>query len=97
MSSVIDAAVDAIAGKLGGAFDGSAKFVIRGEGAVIVDGAGVRAATEQDEADVTMIADADTFQDILAGNLNPTAAFMSGRLKLEGDMGTAMKLGSALS
>ncbi|MGP1358500.1 SCP2 sterol-binding domain-containing protein [Roseicyclus sp.] len=97
MSSVIDAAVDAIAEKLGGTFDGSAKFVIRGEGAVIVDGAGVRAATEEDEADVTMTADAGTFQDILAGDLNPTAAFMSGKLKLDGDMGTAMKLGSALS
>lgn len=97
MTSVIEAAVGAISQKLGSGFDGSAKFVIQGEGAVIVDGAGVRAATEDDEADVTMTADADTFQDILAGDLNPTAAFMTGRLKLEGDMGMAMKLGSALA
>jgi putative sterol carrier protein len=33
----------------------------------------------------------------MAGDLNPTSAFMSGKLKLDGDMGTAMKLGSALS
>ncbi len=52
---------------------------------------------EGEEADVTMTANADTFQDILAGTLNPTMAFMSGKLKLDGDMGTAMKLGSALS
>jgi putative sterol carrier protein len=97
MSSTIDAAVAAISEKLEGGFDGSAKFVIDGEGAVIVDGAGVRAATDEDEADVTMTADADTFQDILSGELNPTAAFMSGKLKLDGDMGTAMKLGNALS
>ena len=71
--------------------------MIEGEGAVIVDGAGVRAATEEDTADVTMTADADTFQEILSGDLNPTSAFMSGKLKLDGDMGTAMKLGSALS
>jgi putative sterol carrier protein len=97
MTSVIEAAVGAISQKLGGGFDGSAKFVIEGEGAVIVDGAGVRAATDADDADVTMTADADTFQEILSGDLNPTAAFMSGKLKLDGDMGTAMKLGSVLS
>lgn len=97
MTDVIQAAVSAISEKLGGGFDGSAKFVIEGEGAVIVDGAGVRAATDDDAADVTMTAEADTFQEILAGELNPTSAFMSGRLKLDGDMGTAMKLGSALS
>lgn len=96
MTNVIDAAVEAISAKLGGGFDGSAKFQIEGEGSVLVDGAGVREATETDEADVTMIADTDTFQEILSGELNPTSAFMSGRLRLEGDMGTAMKLGSAL-
>jgi putative sterol carrier protein len=95
--SVIDEAVSQLAAKMGGGFDGSAKFVIEGEGAVMVDGAGVRAAADGDEADVTMTADADTFQDILGGTLNPTAAFMSGKLKLDGDMGTAMKLGMALS
>lgn len=96
MSDVIAAAVAALNDKLSGGFDGSAKFVIDGEGAVIVDGAGARAAGADDDADVTMSADADTFQDILAGDLNPTAAFMSGKLKLDGDMGTAMKLGSVL-
>ena len=95
--SVMDEAVSRLSAKLGGGFDGSAKFVISGHGTVIVDGAGVREATDGDEADVTMTADADTFQDILAGNLNPTMAFMSGKLKLDGDMGTALKLGSALS
>lgn len=97
MSAVIDAAVAAISQKIGDGFDGSAKFVIENEGAVIVDGAGVRAATEDDAADVTMTASSDTFQDILAGNVNPASAFMTGKLKLDGDMGTAMKLGSALS
>lgn len=95
--NVIDEAVKALAAKLGDGFDGSAKFVIEGEGAVIVDGAGVRAASDADEADVTMTASTDTFQSILGGSLNPTMAFMSGKLKLDGDMGTAMKLGSALS
>ena len=33
---------------------------------------------------------------MLDGDINPTAAFMSGRLKVDGDMGLAMKLGSIL-
>ncbi|MBF9059958.1 sterol carrier family protein [Rhodobacterales bacterium HKCCSP123] len=94
--SVIDQAVTALSEKLSGGFDGSVKFVIEGEGAVMVDGGGVRAADDADDADVTMTADADTFQDILAGALNPASAFMSGKLKLDGDMGTAMRLGSVL-
>ncbi|MBF9034731.1 sterol carrier family protein [Rhodobacterales bacterium HKCCE2091] len=94
MSQVIDAAVAALSAKLDGGFDGSAKFVIEDEGAIMVDGGGVRAGDE--DADVTLTADAATFQDILAGDLNPTAAFMGGRLKIDGDMGQAMKLGGAL-
>ncbi|MEM9756933.1 MAG: SCP2 sterol-binding domain-containing protein [Pseudomonadota bacterium] len=97
MSSVIEEAVAAIQAKLGDGFDGAAKFVIEGEGAVLVDGGGVRAGDDSDEADVTMTADVDTFRDILSGDLNPTSAFMGGKLKVDGDMGTAMKLGSALS
>ncbi|PRX35104.1 SCP-2 sterol transfer family protein [Meinhardsimonia xiamenensis] len=95
MSDVIEAAVAALKERLGEGFDGSVKFVIEGEGAVVVDAAGVRAADE--EADVTLTADADTFQAMLSGDLNPTAAFMSGRLRVDGDMGQAMKLGALLA
>lgn len=95
MSDVITAAVEALSGKIEGGFDGSAKFVIEGEGAIVVDADGVRAS--DDEADVTLTADAETFQSILEGDLNPTAAFMGGKLSVDGDMGMAMKLGSVLS
>jgi putative sterol carrier protein len=95
MSDVIEQAVAALNEKLGGAgFDGTAKMVIEGEGALMIDANGARVADE--EAEVTMTADADTFQEILAGTLNPTAAFMSGRLKVDGDMGAAMRLAPAL-
>lgn len=97
-NAIIEAAVAALSEKMDGAdFDGAAKFVIEGEGAVIVDGNGVRAADDGDAADVTLSADADVFQEIMSGDLNPTAAFMSGKLSLDGDMGTAMKLGTALA
>lgn len=95
MSEVLSKAVDALNARLDGGFDGTAKFVIEGEGAIMVDGDGVRAGDE--EADCTMTADAETFEAILDGDLNPTAAFMSGKLSVDGDMGTAMKLGSVLS
>jgi putative sterol carrier protein len=61
----------------------------------MIDQTGVRAADE--EADVTLTADADVFRAILDGDLNPTTAFMTGRLSVDGSMGLAMKLGSALS
>ena len=96
MSDVISAAVAALNEKMDGGFAaGTAKFAIEGEGAIIVDGAGARAG--DDEADVTLTADADTFQAMMEGELNPTAAFMTGKLTVDGDMGMAMQLGAALS
>ena len=95
MSAMIDAAVAALSARLSGGFDGVAKFVIPGEGAIMLDTAGVRAG--DDAADVTLTAEAETFEAILSGELNPTMAFMTGKLSVDGDMGTAMKLGSALS
>lgn len=94
MSEMIDAAVKALSAKLSGGFDGVAKFVITGEGAIMLDAAGVRAADE--EADVTLTADADVFQSILEGETNPTAAFMQGKLTVDGNMGLAMQLGAIL-
>ena len=94
MSDVIDGAVKALNEKMDGGFDGMAKFVIEDEGAIMVDSDGARAGDE--EADVTLTANADTFQSMMSGDLNPTAAFMSGKLAVDGDMGMAMKLGSIL-
>jgi putative sterol carrier protein len=91
MSDIIEQAVTVLSEKLGGSsFDGSAKFSIEGEGGVIIDAQGVRSG--DDQTDVTLIADADTFREILSGELDPTSAFMGGRLRVEGDMGTAMRL-----
>ncbi|MBI1416150.1 MAG: sterol carrier family protein [Limimaricola sp.] len=96
MSDVLTEAVAALNAKMGGAgFDGSAKFVIKDEGAIIIDGAGARASDE--EADVTLTASAETFRAILEGDQNPTAAFMTGKLSVDGDMGLALKLSSVLA
>ena len=43
-------------------------------------------------ADVTISSSAETFEKIAAGEQNPTTAYMTGKLKIAGDMGAAMKL-----
>lgn len=96
MSTIIDKAVAALNDRLGGSgFDAVAKFVLEGAGNIVIDGAGARAG--DDSADVTLTATAEVFEQILAGDLNPTAAFMSGKLAIDGDMGAAMRLGGLLS
>lgn len=95
MSDVVTEAVAALNAKMDGAgFDGSAKFDIEGEGAIIIDAEGARAG--DDDADVTLTASTETFKAILDGELNPTTAFMTGKLTVDGDMGQAMKLSGVL-
>ncbi|PID36839.1 MAG: sterol carrier family protein [Rhodobacterales bacterium] len=95
MSDVIEGAVAALNEKLGGeGFSGTAKFVIEGEGSIVIDANGARAS--DDDADVTMTATKEVFENILAGEQNPTTAFMTGKLSVDGDMGAAMRLGGVL-
>ncbi|WP_323038308.1 SCP2 sterol-binding domain-containing protein [Gemmobacter sp.] len=95
MSDVIDTIVAELAKKDTSGYAGTAKFVIKGEGAVMMDGNGVRAG--DDEADVTLTADLEVFRAIFEGDMNPTMAFMTGKLKIDGSMGKAMALASVLS
>jgi putative sterol carrier protein len=96
MSDLVNEAVAMLNTKLGAAGwpEGKAKFVFRGEGAIILDATGARAAEE--EADVTLSATPDTFLALFKGDLNPTAAFMTGRLSIDGNMGLALKLASVI-
>lgn len=97
MSEIVDAAVKALNAKLGGAgIDGSVRFVIEDEGAVRIDEAGA-AVDNGSGADCTLTASAETFQSLLAGEIDPTGAFMGGRLTVDGDMGLAIRLGSLLA
>ena len=73
----------------------SYRFDIDGAGAwhVDVDNGNVT-VTENGggDADCTISTSSETFMKIANGEQNPTAAYMSGKLKVKGDMGQAMKL-----
>ncbi|WP_424985819.1 SCP2 sterol-binding domain-containing protein [Microbulbifer sp. S227A] len=96
MSEFLEKAAAELNSKLAAAdFDGTAKFDIADEGAIMLDSDGARVS--DDDADVTLSADAETFQAIFEGEMNPTSAFMTGKLAVDGDMGMAMKLASVLA
>jgi putative sterol carrier protein len=51
---------------------------------------------EATSPDCTIQMDARDFKEMLIGNLNATAAFMAGKLKVKGNLGLAMKLQTVL-
>jgi putative sterol carrier protein len=66
--------------------DGAGKWTVKVEdGKVSVTEGGV-------DADAVITTSAETFQKIVDGEQNPTSAYMTGKLKVKGDMGAAMKL-----
>ena len=81
------------ASKLAG-MNNSYLFDIEGEGqwlVTVADGK-LDVAEGGGEADATISTSAETFDKIVAGEQNPTTAYMTGKLKIKGDMGAAMKL-----
>ena len=69
-------------------------FDIEGAGTwtVKVADGGVTVDDGDTGGDCTISASAETFEKVVKGEQNPTAAYMSGKLKIKGDMGAAMKL-----
>jgi putative sterol carrier protein len=69
-------------------------FDIDGAGmwTVAVDDGNVKVSEGAGDADATISASEETFQKIAAGEQNATSAYMTGKLKIKGDMGAAMKL-----
>jgi putative sterol carrier protein len=91
-----------VAGAMTGRFAGTAplggtvKFDLGGDGTLFIDGTGAANTVTHnncDGANCTISMSAGDFDDMINGRLQPTMAFMTGKMRVEGDMGLAMKLG----
>jgi putative sterol carrier protein len=70
------------------------KFDMGDVGVIFIDGKSSPNTVSNDDkdADCTIGLSLDDLESMMAGDLAPTTAFMAGKLKVEGDMGVAMKL-----
>lgn len=70
------------------------KFDCGDEGTVVIDGASTPNTVDNNnrDTDCTINLTLATLADMMAGELDPTTAFMTGRIKVSGDMAVALKL-----
>ncbi|VAX07406.1 hypothetical protein MNBD_ALPHA03-1505 [hydrothermal vent metagenome] len=75
------------------------KIDLKGDGTVFIDAttSPPTVTNDDDEADVTLIISEENFEGLMDGSLNPQMAFMMGKLKIDGDMGLALKMGDLFS
>ena len=75
-------------------FDGSLKFDCGEDGIIVL--ADNAATTQDQDTDCTIRITQDNLVKLLTGKLNPMSGVMTGKLKISGNMGVAMKLGELL-
>lgn len=73
------------------------KFDFGDVGKIFLDGAANKVSSEDAAADTTIKVKLEDFVAMAQGALDPTAAFMQGKLRVEGDMGVAMQLQSVMA
>ena len=80
------------------ALGNSLKFDL-GDKQIFINGKGAanEVSTENAAADCTIRISEENFSALINGDLNPMGAFMSGKIKVDGDMSVALKLQSLLS
>lgn len=81
----------------GGDFTKKVKFDFGDIGKLFIDGSAGNVDNSDSEADATIKVDWDDFTKIAGGQMDPTMAFMQGKLKVEGDMSVAMQLQGLMS
>jgi putative sterol carrier protein len=67
------------------------------QGVILLDGAANQVSEEDGAADTTIKVAWDDWQAMAAGQLDGMTAFMTGKLKIEGDMSNAMQLQGVLA
>jgi putative sterol carrier protein len=67
------------------------------QGVILLDGANNHVTEDDGAADTTIKTSWDDWQKMASGELDGMTAFMTGKLKIEGDMGNAMQLQGVLS
>ncbi|HEX7007310.1 MAG TPA: SCP2 sterol-binding domain-containing protein [Alphaproteobacteria bacterium] len=92
-------ATEAVKAKVGtdSGLGATVKFELE-DGVIYVDAKTVPnvVSNEDKDADCTIRVTLENFSKMLQGDLDSTLAYMTGRLKVEGNMGVAMKLSSVL-
>lgn len=72
------------------------KLDFRDRGAIVLDGHARRVSQERGPADTVVSASWDDWKLLAAGELDPIGAYMNGRLRVDGDLATAMQLQGVL-
>lgn len=74
------------------------KFDLGDDGVILFDGTETPTviSAEDGEADATLRLSLESMEKLIKGALDPTLAYMTGKLKISGSMGVAMKLASML-
>jgi putative sterol carrier protein len=67
------------------------------QGVILLDGAANQVSEDDGAADTTIKVAWDDWQAMAAGQLDGMTAFMTGKLKIEGDMSNAMQLQGVLA
>ncbi len=94
LQEVADGMTQRVSGK--SPLGGTLKFDLGEAGSLFIDGTGSEntvAVNKNDPATCTITMTVDDFRELIHGRLQPTSAFMQGRMRVDGDMMLAMKLG----
>jgi putative sterol carrier protein len=75
-------------------FGRSVKFDTGADGVIVIDGTSI--STVDAPADCTISLSLENLENLISGDLSPTTAFMTGKIKIDGDMSVAMALQSLL-
>ena len=96
MSEALDFVKQNAEGKDLSVLPGSIKWVVDSQ-IVIMNPDNGEITDDDAEAACTITTDMETFKGMYDKSVSPQAAFMTGKLKVEGDMGIALKLQSVIN